>query len=168
MKATFKQDLEIQLDELTSNKLNLGMTVQGGSTPEFIPDDEESEPKNDEFIIRDFEKKLFVLGKETNFNKDIMTILQTSVVDITGVVVGCYNLLDGKTPSPIRFKVELQLSTMPSTVSMGYMSNLSLLNLLDSAIEKLVISDVQVEDLADGEFANLVIMVFSKNKNEPA
>jgi hypothetical protein len=164
MKAIFKNSVDLQLDVLSTNKMNLEMTVQGGSTDEFLPENETDEPKNDEFIVRDVEKKVFVLDEDNTFNEDIMALLQTPVVDITGIVIGCYTVVDAKTAEPARFKVDLQLNTMVAPISMGYLSNLSLLNMMEQKIEKLVISDVKIE--AEKTPVNLVVMVFSKNANE--
>lgn len=160
MKAIIKNNLEFTLDTVGVNKLILDQTVTGGSDVEFIPEDT-VDPTGDQFTILDVEKKVFELESGTTFNKDLLSLISTPLTDITGIMVSAYQVVDGKTTTPIRFKTSLKLTTMVSEVDMGSLSNLSLLNFFPNKVEKLVVSDLVIPTAM---IANLVVVVLSKTK----
>ena len=169
MEITISQTIDAALDPANTNTLKLASTIKGGNDQTLYKPGDAPPLAGAAFYIRSVEKKVFTLSKTNNFSEEILSLLQTPANKITGVMIYGYHTSDGKTQSPVRFDLSLKLTTMPSALKLSDMSNFQLLNLTSPNFTELVVNNVIVQDTTDNTavIANLVVIVFTSNENQP-
>lgn len=160
MFITSANDITLKLgtSQDDNNLTKMLNSIAGGSDDKYEQGGDDKINGSD-FQVEEVESKIFKLSENNTFDLDILTLVKTPVASITGILVYAYDLSDDKKPNPVRFKVDLKLTTMGSAVYMGNMSNLSLMNFLESKIIGLRIYNVQVDA---STLANLAIVILSK------
>ena len=162
--TTIEKTLFGNSSENQNNVQKLQSMQIGGSTNKYetpIGYDITTELKND-FTIKDTQTFEFDLGKGNTFNRDILTLINTSVVDITFLHIYCVETTNVNELIPIKFKLSAEINAMGGVLELGEMTAFSMLNLKSTKFTKLFINDIVVpEDLK----ALLVVTLGSRNKN---